>query len=212
MIKTIIFDFDGVIANTDEGRYKLLKDILPTYGLDFAISDYNKMIGLSTKSFLKRNYSELTEKEINLIVSERHKLYFENLDRYCIPFNGMTDIVEKFSHYFQLIVATTNATENVIKQMDFLNISQYFNYVFGREVMENTFLLKDYQNLASRPEFNVKESIVIEDSETGILSAKKSGYACIEFNSKEKTKNENSDYCVNNYYDLYNLVLKLKLE
>lgn len=209
MIKTIIFDFDGVIANTDEGRYKLLNDILPDYGLALKESDYIKMIGLSTKSFLKQNYTELTETEINSIVSERHKLFFNNLDKYCIPFKGTIEIIQKLSKDFHLIIATTNASDNVKKQLKFLNVDHFFKYIFGREVMENGSLLKDYSSLAVNSNFNIKESIVIEDSERGILAAKKSGYSCIEFNPIHEDKNEQADYRVENYYELYNLILNL---
>ncbi len=208
-MKTIIFDFDGVIANTDEGRYKLLNDILPDYGLALEESDYTKMIGLSTKSFLKQNYTELTETEINSIVSKRHELFFNNLDKYCIPFKGTIEIIQKLSKDFQLIIATTNASDNVKKQLKFLNVDHFFKYIFGREVMENGSLLKDYSSLAVNSNFNIKESIVIEDSETGILAAKKSGYFCIEFNPINKDKNEQADYRVKDYQELYNLILSL---
>ncbi len=51
-IGCIIFDFDGVIADTDLGRYKVLKQILLDYDTELANS-FNKkdLIGLSTKSF-----------------------------------------------------------------------------------------------------------------------------------------------------------------
>ncbi len=37
-LKSLIFDFDGVISDTDEARFKLLTSILSVYNIDLAFN------------------------------------------------------------------------------------------------------------------------------------------------------------------------------
>ena len=57
IIKHIVFDFDGVIAETDTARFEVLSNILEQFGIDFK-NEYKllDLVGTPTDIFLKQNF------------------------------------------------------------------------------------------------------------------------------------------------------------
>lgn len=183
-ISCLIFDFDGVIANTDLARYKLLKELLKEYDLELSKSFTQKdIIGLSTKGFLKKHSTILNQLEIDKIICKRHNLFFSNLSKYCIPFKNMKESIVYFNSNFSLAIATTNDTDNVKTQLEHLGVKKYFKWILGRDITENKDIEKTYELIPSVIKKETSECIVIEDSNFGVNAAVKEGYYCIRFDS-----------------------------
>lgn len=202
-ITCLIFDFDGVIANTDYGRYKALKQILPKY--DKALSNSispTDFIGLSTKGYLKQNSNTLSDSQIEEIVSQRHKLFFSNLSKYCIPYENMKESIEYLHGKFDLALVTTNSTKNIEILLNHLGIKKLFKWIIGREISENEKLIKSYSLIPSVIKKNVSECLVIEDSNIGVDAAKKVGFFCIRFDPDDNFTLGKENIKVRNYKDL----------
>ncbi|MCF8335995.1 MAG: HAD hydrolase-like protein [Bacteroidales bacterium] len=186
-INCLIFDFDGVIADTDLARFYILRDILKEYGIDlsnrFSMKDLN---GLSTEAYLKKNYENLSSSQIEGIVRKKHHLHFTNLEQYVIPFPGIQETLEYFHNRFDLVMVSANPYKNLQILLNHLGIKKYFKWIFGREVCENTDLEKTYSPIASKIQREVSECIVIEDSEYGVKAARKAGYYCLRFDPNNR--------------------------
>ncbi len=200
-ITSLIFDFDGVIADTDTARLEILNALFEKRGVNLEIR-IEMLTGLSTKSFLKQNFPDLSESDINEIIKERHKIYFANLEKYCIPFINMQNTLIHLYNFYDLYIVTTNELGNLEKQLSFLKISHLFKKKIGRELSEDKTLTKTYKNISNRINKSVNECIVIEDSKIGVSSAKNEGYFCIKFNPYEKSFNSNEDIELRNYDEL----------
>ena len=206
-ITSLIFDFDGVIADTDYARFTILKSILKKKGLNFHY-DISAISGLSTKSFLQYYYPNLSRKEIERIIQERHSVYLSNLKEYCIPFVGMKEAILHLSKCFDLYIVTTNSKEVLEKQLDFLGINGLFKKKIGRESTENIDLKKTYVNIQDILKKRIDECIVIEDSVFGIEAAKNEGFFCIKFNPHNTELKGNEDVEINSYKELENFLMK----
>ncbi|MGM0530094.1 MAG: HAD family hydrolase [Bacteroidota bacterium] len=181
-ISCLIFDFDGVIADTDLARYYILSDILKEYGIDFSSHfSMEDLIGLSTEAFLKKNFTELGSNQIDGIVQKKHQLHFTNLEQYVIPFPDIKETLKYFHNRFDLVMVSANPYKNLEILLNHLGIEKYFKWIFGREVCENNNLEKTYFPIAAKIQKQVSECIVIEDSEYGVNAARKAGYYCIRF-------------------------------
>ena len=202
-ISCLIFDFDGVIADTDLGRYKILVKLLKKYNNELTISfSKEELIGLSTKSFLKKYFKNMSEKEIDKIIKKRHEIFFSNLKNYCIPYKNMVETISDLSSKYDLAIATTSNLENVKTQLKYLGIIDYFKWIMGREITENSNLEKTYKPVSTIIEKKIKECIVIEDSDFGIQAAKKEGYYCIKFEPALISKNTLENEKVSSYSEL----------
>lgn len=204
-IKCIIFDFGGVIADSDYSRFRILQNILINYNITFKKNDLIKLRGFSTKAFLINNFPDLSSKDIEEIIIKRHQEYNNNLKKYCKPFKNMNESIQQLSKYYELAIVTTNSIENIRIQLQHLQIFKYFKWVIGREYAEDNSLLKDYTNIPSIISRRVKECIVIEDSHNGIRLANKAGFHCIRFNPfQESINKEDFNDTVHNYDELIN--------
>lgn len=207
-INCLIFDFDGVIADTDKARFQILCNILEGYGVNLETKLFEKLIGYSTESFLKNNFSKLSEIDISEIIRKRHIEYFSDLAKYCIPFENMIEVINELSAIFKLAIVTTHTTENVKKQLRHLDIERCFEWVIGREFSEDENLKKTYKQIPSLIQFSPSTCIVIEDSKVGVQAAKETGFYCIRFNSNQQIfKREKADDIASNYRELKNKIL-----
>lgn len=202
-ISCLIFDFDGVIADTDLGRFKLLKEILKDYDSELSDSlSKNDLIGLSTKGFLTKYSPKLSLIEIEEIITKRHKLFFSNLSKYCIPFENMAESIKYFNSKFDLAIVTTNDVANVKVLLEQLEILNYFKWIIGREKTENNALEKTYHAISKLLKKEVSECIVIEDSDFGINAARREGFYCIRFDPDNLFLKGNENRKVNSYKEL----------
>lgn len=202
-ISTLLFDFDGVIADTDTARFKILKKILPNYDHTLAKSfTRNELIGLSTKKFLLDKSNSLPEAQIDSIIRMRHMIYFSNLEEYCIPFPKMKETIRYFNSVFELAIVTTGGTENVKIQLQHLNIIDCFKWVIGREISEDGKFRKTYTPIPAIINKKLAECIVIEDSNVGVHAARKAGFYCIRFDPDRLYKNGKENEKVMDYPEL----------
>lgn len=181
-ISCIIFDFDGVIANTDLGRYNILKRILNDFDASvFTPFSYKDLIGLSTKGFLNKISKRLTDNQIEDIIKKRYEIFFSNLSEFCIPYENMVDTIKDIYTKFDLAITTTNDVDNVKVQLNFLGIIHCFKWIIGRNFTENSNFEKTYHKIPHILQRKVSECIVVEDSDFGVNAARKEEFYCIRF-------------------------------
>lgn len=203
----LIFDFDGVIADTDLGRYKALRKILEKYDSSLSQRMSKKdFIGLSTKGYLKKYSQTLTNSQIKEIVSKRHDLFFSNLSEYCIPYKNMVESIRYFNSIYELAIVTTNSAPNVTLLLKHLGIFNLFKWVIGREISENEKLVKTYVQIPEILNKQVSECIVIEDSDFGVNAAKKEGFLCIRFDPECIFSKGLEDLKVKSYDELKEII------
>lgn len=208
-ISCIIFDFDGVIANTDLGRYNILKKILNDFDeSDFVPFNHKDLIGLSTKGFLNKISKKLTDSQIADIIKKRHEIFFSNLNEFCIPYEKMQDTIKDLCTKFDLAITTTNDVDNVKVQLDYLGILHCFKWIIGRDFTENSNLEKTYHKIPQILQRMVSECIVVEDSDFGVNAAKKEGFYCIRFDPDNLFSKGLEDERVFNYNEIREVINK----
>lgn len=204
--KHIIFDFDGVIAETDTARFKTLSRILSKYNInletDYSLSD---IVGNPTDIFLQSNYPSLNKDKIKNIVEERRTEYLSNLKKYCIVYpRAAQTITDLKTDGHSIHLATTNVSSVAKKLITYIGIQDAFSTCFFREdiVNKNT-NKKDYGLFLAKMNIDPKTIIIIEDSIIGIQSAKENSIFCIAFNRNDDPIIANlADASVKTYDDL----------
>lgn len=208
-INCLIFDFDGVIANTDLGRFNALNQILPKYDSELSKSMIQTdFIGLSTKSYLKQKSRILTDLQIDDIVNQRHELFFSNLSSYCIPYKNMKETIEFFHGNYDLALVTTNSKKNAEILLEHLGIKDFFKWIIGREISENKHLVKSYSLVPDKINKMISECIVIEDSNIGVDAAKREGFFCIRFDPENIFNSGTENLKVASYMELKDKVIE----
>ena len=136
---TVLFDFDGVIADTEQGRYAVFAEIMAEQGLDFkARVSLSQMQGLTGRAMMKRYFPELPAEQALSIVRRREQIYMANLADYCIPYPGVKETVTALKERgFYLANTTANSTETAGILLRHVGIFHLFDKVLGYEYCEN---------------------------------------------------------------------------
>jgi len=208
-ITAILFDFDGVICDTENGRYEAYCDIFEEYGYNMRSRCVMiDLLGLTGDGFMKKYFPEIPPELVNEMVCKRQKYYMDNLDVFCRPFPGAQQTIKDLKQKgYYLALTTANATETARQLLQVANVLDYFDCVCGREICENPVTkVKDYSNVHVHTGKKPEECIVIEDSPVGVAGAKRGGFRCIAFNHyKDPLINEQADVVVHDFNDLRKL-------
>lgn len=204
----IIFDFDGVLADTEKGRFNQLSKLLLQRGIRLGERCREKdLFGLSTSAFLRKFFPEMSEREIEEITYIRHSDYLNNLPSYCIPYPYTGETVKELQKRgYRLVLATANETQAIPVLLKHIGLNGEFSSVYGREIMEDSNGDKSYYFLSQKMEYPPASCVVIEDSLVGVKAAKKAGYFTIAMNRYGDTQIiQTADMAVNNLNELLNL-------
>ena len=208
-ITSILFDFDGVIADTESGRYEAYCDIFGEYGYDLrSRCVMTDLIGFTGDGFMKKYFPEIPQELVNEMAQKRIKHYMENLDEFCRPFPGMKQTIAdlKQKGYF-LALTTANATVAAWQLLQVVGVAEYFDAVCGREICEDPIAkVKDYSRVSSQINKTIDECVIVEDSPVGVLGAKREGFRCIAFDHYgDPLIQEQADIVVHNFNELRKL-------
>ncbi|MDP1813336.1 MAG: HAD family phosphatase [Leadbetterella sp.] len=182
MIKAIMFDLDGVISDTDRTRFDLLKILLEKRGLVLNESDYKKSVGRRTEIFLKDLFGDkLTDDEIKNIYIERKEEYRNNPAKYVLSQPHAFECCQKlFEAGFILAIASAAQEKDIKIVLNELNILQFFKTVVGSDLIKNMKPHPEtYLRCMEKLQLSTDECIAIEDSPTGVKSAKDAGVICV---------------------------------
>jgi beta-phosphoglucomutase-like phosphatase (HAD superfamily) len=202
----ILFDFDGVIADTENGRYEAYCDIFEEYGYDLrsrcVLTD---LLGYTGSGFMSKFFPEIPPARVKEMVDKRQGHYMQHLDRFCIPYPGARQtIADLKQHGYFLALTTANATAVARQLLEVVNALEYFDAVCGREICENPITkVKDYSRVPAQINRTVAECVVIEDSPVGVAGAKRSGFCCIAFDHyNDPVIAQQADAVVHHYGEL----------
>jgi len=138
VLKGIIFDFDGVIAESVQVKTDAFAEIYKNYGSDIVKKvvehhEYNggmsrfEKIKFYHESFLDKN---ITEEEIMDFANQFSDLVVEKV--IAAPYvSGAFEYIQKSYKKYKLFISTGTPTEEMKQILNEKNIAQYFTAVFG---------------------------------------------------------------------------------
>lgn len=181
MIKGIIFDFDGIIVDSETTELLAWKKVYSKYNQEFPEEKYKQAIGsIYNDPFPFNNLEKLTNKELDQVQIFNQVRSHANLlleDEHILP--GVMDYLIKAKSAdlsLRVGLASSSKGEWVFHHIDRLGIRHYFDCI---SVLEDVSKPKPDPELYLRTLTNLNiigsEAIALEDSFNGILAAKQAG-------------------------------------
>ena len=182
-LKGIIFDFDGLIIDTEMPGCNAWAELFNQYGFSFTIEDWKKAIGTGPSAYDPGlHISELTNGRVDAVtVKEKTLIRTRQLIETQPILPGVLEFIQSASSKnIPLAVASSSNREWVEGYLSKRHIREYFSVVCTSDDVtlvkpDPALYLLAAQNLNLQP----SEIIVFEDSPSGIRAAKEAGMYCI---------------------------------
>ncbi len=180
MIKALIFDFDGLIMDTESPAVAGWKEIYAEYGQEFPLLPFIRaVVGVSDTKFDAAGYlAARTGKELDLPALRSRALAYRLKVQSTLPARpGVNDYI-KSAHRLglRLAVASSSGRERLEGYLRQLGLIDDFDPIICREDVLHIkpapdLFLKAQEMLKLRPD----ELLIFEDSQNGILAATRAG-------------------------------------
>ncbi|HSW57346.1 MAG TPA: HAD family phosphatase [Dehalococcoidales bacterium] len=180
--RAVIWDMDGVIADTALPHYRSWQFAFHKQGIQFSDEDFQQVFGQRNDLIVKKMMGSEFSQELIDIISEDKETYFrDSVLKDLRPFPGVLDLLQLLSeNNIASAVGSSAPLENVEVILKGLKIKQYFQaMVFGLEVKEGKPSPEVFLTAAAKLEVKPANCIVIEDAIAGVMAAKRAGMACI---------------------------------
>ena len=179
MIKCVIFDFDGTLADTAEGILRTEEAMLLEMGLPKPQEGEAQMrqgIGLALRDSLRVG-CQIEEARLDEAVTTYRRLFDEIAFDYIVPFPGVKDTLEYlYDKGYQLGIATSRSRRTLEYLLRNMDIAKYFTYMTSVESTPNHKPAPDLA-LILLDQFKVKgnETLVVGDTIYDLQMAQAAG-------------------------------------
>lgn len=209
MIKTVIFDMDGVIVDTEPvHKYAYFKHF-DELGIEVSEAMYASFTGNSTRNVFQRikDTFNLEHEVEDLILRKRH-LFNEAFDTKpdLELIEGVHNLIKNLhENGMQLILASSASKSTIQRVFNRFDLHQYFTHtVSGEDFPKSKPHPAIFLHAASLSEVPKEHCIVIEDSTNGVQASKAAEIFCIGYHS-ENSKHQDlslADYIIHHFDEI----------
>jgi beta-phosphoglucomutase family hydrolase len=177
----VLWDMDGVLADTGEFHYQSWAAVLSDYGVEFSREFFRDTFGMNNRGILSLLLGEKLTHELLAEIGQRKEQWFRDAVRgQARPLPGVLEWLQRLRETgFRQGVASSAPPANINTLVDGLGLRDYFDVLASGVDLpgkpEPALFLKVARLLDVPPEY----CIVVEDAVAGVEAAKRAGMKCV---------------------------------
>ncbi len=176
-IKCILFDCDGVLVDSEGITNQVLMDMTKPHGLELTLDEANRFFnGRNLRAIFENIKKRLNSKLPKTFESDFRRLTFEAFKTDMKPIPGVTEFIENLSVAYG--VASNGPEDKIRLNLTTTGLIEKFGKNIFSAYQINSWKPDPelYLHAAQTMGFSVNECIVIEDSPSGVIAAKRGGF------------------------------------
>lgn len=191
--EAVIFDFDGVIVDTEPIHYRSFQKILEPLGLSYSWQDYiKKYMGFDDRDAFREVFKtkslELSQITLQELIDKKAKIFEHVIHEGVQPYPGVIELITELSKIeVPLAICSGALRSDILPILDQLQIFSLFNHIITADDVAQSkpdpasYLRAKEKLISTFPDKINRQSTIyaIEDTPAGIQSAKGAGLIVI---------------------------------
>lgn len=187
----VIFDMDGVLADTEPIHYQSWIKMAEEIGKNFSKEFFKSSFGQQSVPITRKLVGEKVDDDLVEKWADLKEIYFREMVKdKIIPLPGVLKLIKELNHLkFKLAVGSSAPPENVDLLLNALKIKEYFNVIITASEVKNGKPAPDvFLTASDKLQIAPSNCVVIEDAPVGIEAAKNAGMKCIALTTTHSYK------------------------
>lgn len=183
MIKAVIFDWDGTLADTKKAVVQSFQKVLGEAGCVVSDEFIERRMGIGTKKTIEEAFREcdmkFDDEMLENLAIEKIKIQV-SLTEIVDLFEGAAELLEELQGRAKIALATMSGRKVVDKILPEKRITTYFDVVVSADEIVNPKPDPEvFRVSAKKLGVDPKDCVVVEDSVFGVRAAKAAEMKCI---------------------------------
>jgi HAD superfamily hydrolase (TIGR01549 family) len=208
----VIFDFDGVLADSKEAYANQMLETLESFSVtNITIDEVKARVGNTDQ---KSDFIEFFQTDNPSLIDSAMKKYVELTDKYSYRrelFPGVVEILEILHKKNFLGIVSRKPQERMDYWLKHFSITHFFDIPIG--TLENT-KAKAIKCIMEKLKIPKTRTLMIGDTEFDITSARSAGVysilALYDAADSEKALKAEPDFCINKLSDIFDVIENIK--
>ncbi len=199
-LKAVLWDMDGIIADTADFHYSAWRDVFKERGVEFTKADFMRHFGQRHDTIIIFALGDkFSQEDIEAITNKKQSLYRQRVAKNIVPLPGAVELIKLLNRRgIKTAIASSAVAQNIQVILKGLGIEDCFQAIaFGTEVAEGKPSPEIFQLAAKKLGVKPENCVVIEDAIAGVTAAKRAGMKCVAVtNSHPRQSLKNADMVV----------------
>jgi beta-phosphoglucomutase family hydrolase len=180
--KAVIWDLDGVIADTGPFHLRAWLQLAEEMGRPFTAEDFRRVFGLRNSDIIKGVLApDISADQVEAFAQRKEEFFRARVKGNIKPLPGVLPLLHSLrENGFRLGLASSTVPENIKLLLSALGIEQLFDcLVSGQDVSRGKPDPEGFLLAAKKLGVEPRCCVVIEDAIDGVRAAKAAGMKCI---------------------------------
>ncbi len=180
-IRAVVFDFDGVLANTEDLHLAAFQDVFAPRGwtLDRA-AYFDRYLGFDDRGLVRGFGADrglrVSDAEVEAILAEKFRRYENRVAKGQVLFPTAPAAVARLAARYKLAIASGSLRDEILNILRLNDLADAFPVVVGADDVEKSKPAPDtYVAAVARLGVDPAAAVAIEDAPLGMLAARAAG-------------------------------------
>lgn len=183
LLQGLIFDFDGLIVDTETARYHAWKEVIESYGVELPLSFWQENIGLPREAFDPLDFLERTARtpiDREMVRRQKQEIFDSKMKNERLRPGVREYIQEARRRKLKLAICSSSPRRWVVSNLARFGMEEPLEaMVTGTEVSAIKPNPELYLRVLDALSLPAESCIAFEDSPKGVQSAKSAGIFCV---------------------------------